>query len=150
MRAGTQVLTDYSQDFNKQDLCKNLALNQIQQKAQVIFAVAGQCGLGALNAAKENGLWGVGVDKDQSFLGSYILTSAVKRVDIGVYTTIKKAKNRTYRGGSDLVFNLKNNGVALGKISPRLSKKIRTTVLAKVAVLRRQIISGKIKPPKSF
>jgi basic membrane protein A len=48
-----------------------------------VFAVAGPCGLGALDAAKGRGKWGVGVDVDQSYLGNFILTSAVKRVDTG-------------------------------------------------------------------
>ncbi|MEN3311479.1 MAG: basic rane protein [Actinomycetota bacterium] len=141
------VLKGYSQDFVKQDLCKTVAENEIQSGAHVVFAVAGQCGLGALTAAKDHGLWGVGVDRDQSFLGTFILTSAVKRVDVGVYNAIRDAKAGKYKGGSNAVFNLKNNGVALGKISPKLKGKLRTQVLAKVAVLRKQIISGKIKVP---
>jgi basic membrane protein A len=144
---GTKVLTGYSQDFVKQDLCKTVAEQEIQGGAKVIFGVAGLCGLGALGAAKDHGLWGVGVDRDQSFLGSYILTSAVKRVDIGVFNAIKQAKAGKFKGGSNAVFNLKNNGVALGKISPRLKGALRKRVLAKVAVLRKQIISGKIKVP---
>jgi basic membrane protein A len=144
---GTTVLKGYSQDFVKQDLCKNVAENQIQAGAHVIFAVAGLCGLGALSAAKDHGLWGVGVDRDQSFLGTYILTSAVKRVDNGVYLAIKAAKAGKYKGGSNAVFNLKNKGVALGKISPKLKGKLRTQILARVAVLQKQIIAGKIKIP---
>ena len=144
---GTTVLKGYSQDFVKQDLCKNVAENQIQAGAHVIFAVAGLCGLGALSAAKDHGIWGVGVDRDQSFLGTYILTSAVKRVDVGVYNAIKAAKAGKFKGGSNAVFNLKNKGVALGKISPKLKGKLRTQILAKIAVLQKQIISGKIKVP---
>jgi basic membrane protein A len=144
---GTTVLKGYSQDFVKQDLCKNVAENQIQGGAHVVFAVAGLCGLGALSAAKDHGIWGVGVDRDQSFLGTYILTSAVKRVDVGVFNAIKAAKAGKFKGGSNAVFNLKNNGVALGKISPKLKGKLRKQVLAKIAVLRKQIISGKIKVP---
>ena len=79
--------------------------------------------------------------------GSYILTSAVKRVDVGVYNAIKAAKAGKYKGGSNAVFNLKNNGVALGKISPKLKGKLRTQILARVAVLQKQIIAGKIKIP---
>jgi basic membrane protein A and related proteins len=144
---GTTVLKGYSQDFVKGDLCKNVAENQIQAGAHVIFAVAGLCGLGALSAAKDHNIWGVGVDRDQSFLGTYILTSAVKRVDVGVFNAIKAAKAGKYKGGSNAVFNLKNKGVALGKISPKLKGKLRTQILAKVAVLQKQIIAGKIKIP---
>jgi basic membrane protein A len=124
-----------------------VAENQIAAGAHVVFAVAGLCGLGALSAAKDHGIWGVGVDRDQSFLGSYILTSAVKRVDIGVFNAIKTAKAGKFKGGSNAVFNLKNKGVALGKISPKLKGKLRKQILAKVAVLQKQIISGKIKVP---
>src|SRR5207249_2234149 len=144
---GTTVLKGYSQNFVSQDLCKNVAENEIQGGARVVFAVAGLCGLGALSAAKDHGIWGVGVDRDQSFLGTYILTSAVKRVDVGVFNAIKAAKAGKYKGGSNAVFNLKNKGVALGKISPKLKGKLRTQILAKVAVLQRQIIAGKIKIP---
>src|SRR5947208_10496219 len=143
----TDVKIGYSQDFVKQDLCKNVAEDQIAGGAKVIFAVAGLCGLGALSAAKDHGLYGVGVDRDQSFLGSYILTSAVKRVDTGVFNVIKAAKTGRFKGGSNAVFNLKNKGVALGKISPKLKGKLRKQIHAKVAVLQRQIIAGKIKIP---
>jgi basic membrane protein A len=141
------VKIGYSQSFTAQDLCKNVAEDEIAGGAKIIFGVAGLCGLGALGAAKDHGLFAIGVDQDQSFLGTYILTSAVKRVDNGVFDTIKAAKGGKFKGGSNLVFNLKNNGVALGKISPKLTGKLRKTVLAKVATLKKQIIKGKIKPP---
>ena len=94
--------------------------NQIDAGSQVVFAVAGPCGLGALDAAKESGNWGVGVDVDQSYLGTHILTSAVKRVDLGVFLAVKGAKSgKGFKRGGNLVFNLKNGGVALGKISKK-------------------------------
>jgi basic membrane protein A and related proteins len=141
------VKIGYSQDFVKQDLCKNVAEDEIAGGAKIIFGVAGLCGLGALSAAKEHGLFAIGVDIDQSFLGPHILTSAVKRVDNGVFLAISQAKKGKFKGGSNVVYNLKNGGVALGKISPRLTGKLKKQVLAKVAVLKKQIISGKIKPP---
>ena len=51
--------------FNDQAKCHETALNQIQQGSRVVFQVAGGCGLGALQAAKENKVWGIGVDADQ-------------------------------------------------------------------------------------
>src|SRR3954447_5324330 len=77
-----KTLNAYSQDFVDQAKCKEIALNQIQQGAQVVFQVAGQCGLGALDAAKEKGKQGIGVDADQAYLGSYVMTSALKKVDV--------------------------------------------------------------------
>jgi basic membrane protein A len=140
------VLIDFSQDFGAQDKCKELALNQIAKGSRVIFQVAGGCGLGALDAAREKGRWGIGVDKDQSNLGAHILTSAVKRVDTAVFLTAASAKNGTFKGGVDAVFNLRNNGVAVGKISPRVPKAFIKTMNA----LRPLLISGKIKAPKSL
>jgi basic membrane protein A len=140
---GVKVIKGYSQDFIDQAKCKTVGQNQIDQGAAVIFAVAGPCGLGALDAAKQAGVYGVGVDVDQSYLGPYILTSAVKRVDNGVYLAIKGAQNGQFKGGANLTFNLKNNGVGLGKVSA----VVPASVLKRVASLRKLIVSGKIKPP---
>jgi basic membrane protein A and related proteins len=146
----TVVKVGYSQNFVAQDLCKNVANDEIAAGAKVIFAVAGQCGLGAISAAKDHKFFAVGVDQDQSFLGAHILTSAVKRVDVGVFNTIRAAKNGKFRGGTNLVFNLKNSGVALGKLSPRFKGPLKTRIMKKVAILKTQIIKGKIKPPTSL
>ena len=78
-------MNDYSQDFVDQAKCKEIALNQIAPGSVVVFQVAGGCGLGALDAAKEKNVWGIGVDADQSFLGAQILTSATKKVDRAVF-----------------------------------------------------------------
>ena len=141
--AGITVLKGYSQDFIDQAKCKTVAQNQIDQGSQVEFNVAGPCGLGTLDAAKEAGIWGIGVDVDQAYLGKHILTSAVKRVDTGVYLAIKGAENGQFAGGKNLVFNLKNGGVAMGKISSAVPAKFLKTI----AGLRAQIVAGKIKPP---
>ena len=143
---GINVLIDFSQDFGAQDKCKEIALNQIAKGSRVVFQVAGGCGLGALDAAREKGRWGIGVDKDQSNLGAHILTSAVKRVDTAVFLTAQSAKSGKFKGGVDAVFNLRNNGVAVGKISPRVPKAFIKTMNA----LRPLLISGKIKAPKSL
>jgi basic membrane protein A len=145
---GTTVQIGYSQDFIDQAKCKSVAENQIDAGSQVVFNVAGPCGLGALDAAKERKRWGIGVDVDQSFLGSHILTSAVKRVDVGIFLAVKGAKTgKGYKAGGDLVFNLKNGGVSLGKFSKRAN--LKKAWLNQIASLRKQIISGKIKPPTS-
>ncbi len=145
---GTTVQIGYSQDFIDQAKCKSVAQNQIDAGSQVVFGVAGPCGLGALDAAKAAGRWAVGVDVDQSFLGSHILTSAVKRVDTGIFLAVKGAKSgKGYKGGGNLVFNLKNGGVALGKISKKA--KISKAWMTQINKLKAQIIAGKLKPPLS-
>jgi basic membrane protein A len=138
---GITVLNNYSEDFADQAKCKQIALNQIEQGAGVIFHVAGGCGLGALDAAKEKGVWGIGVDADQSFLGPHILTSAVKRVDTAVFLAIKSVVEGRFKGGSNLIFGLKQNGVGIGKISP----KVPRSEVDAVNKVRADIISGKIK-----
>jgi basic membrane protein A len=143
---GVKVLNGYSQDWDDVAKCKELALTQIEQGSGVVFQVAGGCGLGALDAAKERGVWGLGVDKDQSFLGPHILTSAVKRVDRAVSGVIVATDLGLYPGGSDLNFNLKNKGVAIGKISPKVPKAFITRMNA----IGAQIIAGKIKPPTTL
>jgi basic membrane protein A len=137
------VKIDYSGTFNEQDKCKALALNQIAAGSKVVFNVAGPCGFGTLQAAKEKKVWGIGVDVDQSYLGAHILTSAVKRVDLWVYRLCQAAKSNKFKGGTNMHFNLKNGGVGLGKIS----KKVPKAYIAKVNALKKQIIKGKIKVP---
>src|SRR5436190_5265840 len=137
---GIKLLNGYSEDFSDQAKCKQVALNQIEQGAGVILQVAGRCGLGALDAAKEKGVWGIGVDADQSFLGPHILTSAVKRVDTAVFDAVKSVVDGKFKGGN-MTFGLKDNGVAIGKIS----SKVPQSEIAKVNQVRADIISGKIK-----
>jgi basic membrane protein A len=137
---GIKVLNGYSEDFTDQAKCKTIALNQIEQGSGAVFQVAGGCGLGALDAAKEKGVWGIGVDADQSFLGPHILTSAVKRVDTAVYLAIKSVVEGKFKGGN-MIFGLRDNGVAIGKIS----SKVPNSEIAKVNQVRADIISGKIK-----
>ena len=140
---GTKTLVDYSQDFVDQAKCKELALNHIDAGSKVEFAVAGGCGLGALDAAKEAKIWGVGVDKDQSFLGPHILTSAVKRVDLAVKGVIQAQSLGVYPGGTDIKFNLGNGGVAIGKIS----RKVPPNYITRMNSIGLQIMNGVIKPP---
>jgi basic membrane protein A and related proteins len=136
-----KVLYGYSQSFTDQGKCKELALNQIAQGSQVEFAVAGSCGLGTLSAAKDKGLWGIGVDADQAYLGDFMLTSAVKRVDAGVLRTIKQAKDGTFKGYGNTIFSVRAGGVGLGKISPKVPKSI----IAEAGVLQKKLATGKVK-----
>jgi basic membrane protein A and related proteins len=112
-----KTLNAYSQDFVDQAKCKEIALSQIARGSGIVFQVAGQCGLGALDAAKEKGKQGIGVDADQSYLGAHILTSAIKKVDVAVLDTIKQVQDDKFTGGVTTTFEVANNGTGLGKIS---------------------------------
>jgi basic membrane protein A len=82
----------------------------------------------------------MGVDADQSFLGPYVLTSALKGVDAAVFLTIKSLVNGTFKGGGNSVFGLQQDGVGLGTVSPRANKAdVRATLQ-----VEKEIIGGKI------
>jgi basic membrane protein A len=140
VNAKIKTLNDYSQDFVDQAKCKEIALNHIAEGAQVVFQVAGQCGLGALDAAKEKGVLGIGVDADQGYLGSHILTSAQKKVDVSVFDTAKAAQDGSFKGGEDQVFDLKSDGVGLGKLNAEGQK-----FADQIEEVKQKIISGEIK-----
>jgi basic membrane protein A and related proteins len=137
---GIKVINGYSSDWDDQAKCKELALNQIGRGAGVVFQVAGGCGLGALDAAREQKVWGIGVDADQSFLGPHVLTSAQKKVDAAVFATIKSVQDGTWKGGRNAVFGLKENGVGLGTVS----KKTPPADLDAVEQVSKQIADGEI------
>jgi basic membrane protein A len=140
---GITTLDGYANDFLDPAKCKAVALHQIGAGSGVVFDVAGACGIGALEAAKERGVWGVGVDVDQSFLGPRILTSAVSQVDVAVYSAIRSLARGTLKTGGNTVWDLRNGGVGLGKIS----RKVPRLLVAQVERIRAQIVAGKIKVP---
>ena len=124
------TLNDYSQDFVAQDKCKEIALEHIARGADVILHVAGGCGLGALDAAKEKGVWGMGADADQSFLGGHILASALKKVDVSVFSVIEAVHHGRFEGGQNSVFDVANGGVGIGGIRAEVPKDVADKVKA--------------------
>ena len=147
------VYIDYANDptFADQAKCKETTLNQIGKGSRVVFEAAGACGLGGLSAAKQNHIWGIGVDADQSFLGPHILTSATKHVDLSVYQAIKafKANPSGFKGGFNKNYTVKNHGVGYGKLSSKLSKADRLYITKRVNRILQLIVAGKIIPPTS-
>ncbi len=139
-----KLLNAYSQDFVAEDKCKELALNQINAGSKVVFQVAGACGLGAISAAVQNHDQAIGVDADQSYLSpTYVLTSAEKKVDTGVFTAIKNLQNGQF--SSNLQEDITNGGVGIGKIGPagaQYESQINNIVA--------QMKSGQVKPPTTL
>ena len=91
-----------------------------------------------LSAAKEKGKWGIGVDADQGYIGSHVLTSALKKVNSAVFSSIQLVKAGTFKGGTDTLFNVKNSGVGYGK----LSSKAPSTLKAKLDAVAQEDRSG--------
>jgi len=142
--SGITVLNGYSQDFVAQDKCKNIALDQISKGSGVVFQVAGGCGLGALDAAKEKTVWGIGVDADQFYVNNRVLTSAQKKVDVAVYTAINSLKNKNqFAAGKNMLFNAANGGVGLGTINRAVPRLLKTQALATA----KKVAQGTIKAP---
>lgn len=94
-------------------------------------------------AAKEKGAWAIGVDVDQSRLGPQILTSVLKRTDRGIANGIRRLTSGTFTNGGDLVYDLRNGGVGLGRISARIPKRL----VARLEPVRRAIAAGTISVP---
>jgi basic membrane protein A len=149
-----KVFLNYANDptFNDQTKCKVTTQNQISRGSGIVFEAAGGCGLGGLNAAKQAHIWGIGVDANQGYLGSYMLTSALKKVDNAVYQVIQQyTKNpNSIKGNADTVFNVKNGGVGYAPLSAKVSKKDKATIIKKVNAIQTLIAKGKIKPPTKF
>jgi basic membrane protein A len=143
---GMKVNIQYSNDFVATDKCQTVAQNEIGQGAKVLFQVAGGCGLGTLKAADAAGIWGIGVDVDQFKDAKRVLTSGVKRVDTGVFDAIQQAKGGQFKGGQDLVFDLKNGGMGVGKINP----VVPASWIKLMNQYRARIIAGTLKVPTAL
>ena len=140
---GVEVLVDYSNDFIDRSRCAALARRQIARGAGTIFNVAGACGLGTLAATADAGVWGVGVDSDQSFLGPHVLTSVLKRYDAGFIALFRQVKAGKIRTGTDTVLTMRDGAVGLG----RISAKVPRSLVRQVDELRRRIVAGKLVVP---
>jgi basic membrane protein A len=140
------LLNAYTDSYIDRTKCKDAALQQIAHGSRVVFDVAGNCGLGALDAAKQKGVYGVGVDADQSYLGQYILTSVVKNLNLAVYDLAERLVHGRLRTGGNLSFDLRNHGVGLGKFSPKVPRSLRRQLIP----LEAQIEQGKIVVPATL
>jgi basic membrane protein A len=123
---------------------KELSLAQIGKGADVLFAAAGNSGLGAFDAAEQSGKLVIGVDSNQNWVKpGYVLTSMVKRVDNAVYQIVRDRVAGRFQGGIH-VFGLENGGIgyAMDRYNEKLVPK---TVIAEVEAAKRKIIRGEIK-----
>jgi basic membrane protein A len=139
-----KLLNAYSQNFTDESKCKELALNQINAGSKVVFQVAGACGLGVISAGQQTHTLVIGVDADQSYLSpTYVLTSAEKKVNTGVFTAIKDLKAGKF--SSNLQENINDGGVGIGKIDAAGSQW-----KGQIDKIISEMKSGKIKPPTTL
>jgi basic membrane protein A len=137
-----KVLVGYSNDFNDPTKCKAVANSQIGQKAEFIFQVAGGCGLGALQAAGDAKVYSFGVDADQKDANPSVIASALKKVDVAVYTSIKSVVDKKFQGGESR-FSLANDATGYQVDNFDLPADIK----AEVDSLAAKIKSGAMTPP---
>ncbi|TCS43786.1 BMP family lipoprotein [Reinekea marinisedimentorum] len=121
-----------------------LAKSQIAKGADVVFAAAGGTGIGVYQAAKDEGVYAIGVDSNQNYLQpGTMLTSMVKKVGVATYQTWKDAEAGNFQPGIK-VFDLASGGVdyAIDQYNEAL---ITDEMKTKVEAIKADIIAGKIK-----
>ncbi|PKQ31612.1 MAG: BMP family ABC transporter substrate-binding protein [Actinobacteria bacterium HGW-Actinobacteria-2] len=125
---------------------KAAAEGMYQGGADVVYHAAGGSGGGVFTAAKAAGKWAIGVDSDQAKTAAadvrdVILTSMLKRVDVGVYSFIKSIKDGSFKAGNT-VFDLKADGVGYATTGGHIDD-----ITSKLDAYKADIISGKIVVP---
>jgi basic membrane protein A len=143
-----KLLNAYSQDFVDQAKCKEIALDQIAQGSDVVFQVAGDCGLGALDAACQEGVMAIGVDADQSFAGDCVITSALKPLTTAVFETIKSAQDGSFEGGTNRFFGIEEFPDA--ELLAPYTDAVPQAVQDAVEEAKQKLISGEIDPPATL
>ncbi|RDY26148.1 BMP family ABC transporter substrate-binding protein [Romboutsia weinsteinii] len=140
-----EVKTQYAGTFGDAAKGKSIANQLYSGGADIMLAAAGGTGMGAIESAKEQGKFIIGVDRDQSDLAPQnVLTSALKKVNVGVFETVKELVEGNLTGGQAKIYGLEQDGVG---IAPNTQNIIPQEVLDFVNSQIEQIKSGKITVP---
>ena len=129
-KPSVKLLNAYSNDFNDAAKCKEIALDQIAQGSDVVFQVAGDCGLGAIDAACEKNVTAIGVDADQSAQGDCVITSALKPLEESVFGVIETFVDGDFKGGTNQFFGVEDlpDAQLLAPFTPSASQEIKDAV----------------------
>jgi len=146
---GTNVLVSgtYVGDFEAPDEGKIQGLSLIDEGVDVIYGVGGKTGNGGLTAAKERGVWGIGVDVDQYYTlpneKDILLTSTIKRLDNAVFGTVESLIEGTFAGGGVYVGTLTNGGVGMAPFHD-FEDQIPDEIVQELEAIQQGIIDGTI------
>lgn len=141
-----KLQSQYANSFTDQAKGKAIANQMISNGTDIIFIAGGDVGTGAIEAIKEANKYAIGVDRDQSDLApDNVLTSAIKRVDIGVYETVKSFIEGKFEGGSSTTYGLEQGAVG---IPDTTSKLVPQDVLDYVNEEIKKLESGEVVAPK--
>ena len=142
-----EVVVQYSNSYTDSALGKTIANQMHSDNVDIIFTCAGAVGIGAIEAAKENGKKAIGVDQDQNSLApENVITSAMKNVDVAVAQMLGEIVEGTYEGGQVKLNTLSENGVGL---APTSNKNIPPDVLTYVNNEAEKVKSGEVKVPSN-
>jgi basic membrane protein A and related proteins len=147
-KPSVKTLNAYSNDFNDAAKCKEIALDQISQGSDVVFQVAGDCGLGAIDAACEKNVTAIGVDADQAAQGDCVLTSALKPLTESVFGVIDEFVKGDFKGGDNQFFGVQDlpDAKLLAPFTPAASQEIQEAVARAEVGLK----DGTIDPPATL
>jgi len=145
-----EVISLYAGAFDDQAKGKELALTAIEQGADIVFAAAGQTGLGCITACAEQDALFIGVDADQYETSEearpLILTSAIKRVDQAVFQVVQQVVDGTFEGGQNIEFGLAEDGVGLAPYH-EFEDKIPQEIKDAVEAAREAVLDGSVTVP---
>lgn len=139
-------ISDYVGEFD--DLIKGrlLAETQYTLGADVIYQVAGRCGIGAIEAANEFGKWIISTGGDHSDLApNAVLTSRIKNVGKAVLDVIESAVNDRFEGGVVKSYGFAEGGLMMAPIRPSVFRVVTPAIQNIMQEVQAQVISGKIK-----
>ena len=137
-----KVLVGYSNNFTDPAKCAGVAQSQINSGADVLFQVAGGCGLGVLQSAGKAGVYSIGVDADQKDADPSVIASALKKVDVATYTAIQNVVKGQFQGGA-LTFSIANEGAGYAVDNFDVPAELK----AELDKIQSQIKSGALTPP---
>jgi basic membrane protein A and related proteins len=141
-----EIFVSYAGSFADPAKGEEMAIPQYDQGADVIFQVAGQTGLGVINAAKKKDQYVIGIDRDQNYLApENVLTSMIKRVDIAVSNACGMVVDGTFEG------DVYSYGIKEGAIDyATTGDLIPQEVIGFAEMLKEKILSGEINPPSTY
>jgi len=138
---------------------KELAVTLIDAGVDAIFVAAGKSGLGALEAAHDAGILGLGVDACQCHLHPEIKASMTKRVDVAVFEMIEAAIKGSFEGGIKSG-GLKEKWVGCCRLPEEekywearfgfIHQALETTVIDKIGEARDKIVAREITVPSVY
>ena len=139
------VKAQYAGTFGDAAKGKSIANQMYANNIDTILSAAGGTGVGAIESAKEQNKYAIGVDRDQSDLApKNILTSALKKVNVGVYETVKAFVEGEEIGGKERVYGLKEDGVGIPESTKNL---VSQDIIDYVNEMAEKIKNGEIKVP---